>query len=79
MAGADTPDAKVLYDALVPASGAGDDLRAHLLNLIAPINAFFDNNMIMAEDAKVRSCRLHLANLAAKVILATGDFTKLEG
>ncbi len=79
LAGADTPDAKVLYDALVPAGGAGDDLRAHLLNLIAPINAFFDNNMIMAEDAKVRSCRLHLANLAAKVILATGDFTKLEG
>ena len=78
-AGADTPDAKVLYDVLFPISGAGSDLKSHLLSLVVPINAFFDNNMIMAEDAKVRACRLHLANLAAKVILATGDFTKLEG
>ena len=78
-AGADTPDAKVLYDALIPVGGAGHDLKAHLMSLIAPINAFFDNNMIMAEEAKTRACRLHLANLAANIILATGDFTKLEG
>ncbi len=51
----------------------------HMKSWVAPINAFFDNNMIMDEDSTKRFQRLTLANYCAEWILRIGDFTKLEG
>lgn len=47
-------------------------------SLQAPINAFFDNTMVMADDAAVRTQRLGLAKAVADYLLVIGDFTKLE-
>lgn len=55
------------------------NLKEHLLSLADPINAFFDNTMVLAEDEGLRFQRLGLANAAAKQLLLAGDFTKLEG
>lgn len=74
---ADAADAKVLCDAITTTGHANQE--AFLLSLIEPINSFFDNNMIMAEDETVRYHRLSLANAVANHLLETGDFTKLEG
>jgi glycyl-tRNA synthetase beta chain len=74
---ADTADAKILCDAITTTGHANEE--AFLLSLVEPINAFFDNNMIMADDETVRYHRLSLANAVAQHILETGDFTKLEG
>lgn len=55
-----------------------DEAISVLLNLIAPINDFFENTMVMAEDEAVRSQRLGLAKAVADYLLVIGDFTKLE-
>ncbi|MEI8282103.1 MAG: glycine--tRNA ligase subunit beta [Armatimonadota bacterium] len=73
---AQTADAEVLYKLL---NTYEPDYEKNMLSLISPINAFFDNNMIMDEDASIRYHRLSLANAAAEAILSVGDFTKLEG
>ncbi len=75
----DTPEAEALYDAIYTPGVEADDIKAHFLKLVAPINAFFDNNMIMAEDKTVRFHRLSLAKVAADLFMTVGDFTKLEG
>ena len=75
----DSPEAKVLFDALLPPTGLSSDRLNYLLSLMEPINAFFDNNMVMADDPEVRYQRLSLADLTARILLGTGDFTKLEG
>jgi glycyl-tRNA synthetase beta chain len=81
----DTPEAEALYNAVpvkpdwLPEWDQEVDWKAHLESLVNPINAFFDNNMVMAEDKDVRYLRLSIANLAATIILTIGDFTKLEG
>lgn len=49
-----------------------------LLNsLAAPINAFFESTMVMAEDESIRNERLRLLNQCAGQLLVAGDFTKL--
>ncbi len=73
---AQTPDAAVLQQLLNTYEA---DYEKSMLSLIGPINAFFDNNMIMDEDPTIRYHRLSLANAAAEAILDVGDFTKLEG
>ncbi len=75
----DTVEAEALYDAIYTPRANVTDLKAHFLELVAPINAFFDNNMIMAEDKSVRFHRLSLAKVAAGLFMTVGDFTKLEG
>lgn len=75
----DTPEAQALYDVIYSPRSGVHDLKAHFLELVAPINAFFDNNMIMAEDKTVRYHRLSLAKVAADLFMTVGDFTKLEG
>lgn len=73
-----TPDGLPLWNAAdVWDMGSGEE---YLLSLVGPINAFFDNNMVMDEDATLRYHRLTLASAVADAILsAGGDFTKLEG
>jgi glycyl-tRNA synthetase beta chain len=73
----DTEEAKSLYDAVYEPHGV--DSKAHLLSLVDPINSFFDNNMVMAEDPTQRFHRLSLANAAGRLLLTVADFTKLEG
>lgn len=52
-------------------------LRAELKALQAPINAFFDDTMVMAEDAAVRQARLTLLNVVSGLLRRAGDFSKL--
>ncbi len=55
------------------------ELADTLKSLLAPINAFFDNAMVMSEDQTERFHRLSLANATAELLIVAGDFTKLEG
>lgn len=73
-----TQDAKTLWDALQNTAGETSEDAYHQ-TLIKAINAYFDNNMIMAEDPMVRFHRLSLASAVAERLLEIGDFTKLEG
>lgn len=75
----DTVEAEALYDAIYTPKVDANDIKGHFLALVSPINAFFDNNMIMAEDKTVRFHRLSLAKVAADLFTTVGDFTKLEG
>ncbi len=52
-------------------------LVKQLMLLQAPINAFFDSTMVMAQDATVRRARLSLMQAAAAQLQLAGDFTKL--
>ncbi len=45
--------------------------------LVQPINAFFDQTMIMAEDERVRGARLALVAEVAQVLTQAGDWTKI--
>lgn len=56
-----------------------DQVLSLVRNLIDPINRFFDNTMVMAEDEAVRYRRLTLCHAAALQLFAAGDFTKLVG
>ncbi len=46
-------------------------------DLAQPINLFFENNMVMADQPEVRYARLTLLNAAAQQLRAAGDFTRL--
>ena len=46
-------------------------------NLAAPINAFFDTTMVMADQPEVRYARLTLMNAAIEQLFAAGDFTRI--
>jgi glycyl-tRNA synthetase beta chain len=72
------PEANSVFDAFHGGALVQDPV-SHMKSWVAPINAFFDNNMIMDDDAIKRFHRLALANYAAEWILKVGDFTKLEG
>jgi glycyl-tRNA synthetase beta chain len=50
-----------------------------LQNLMAPLNAFFDNTMVMSENAEERYHRLSLAHAVSLQLLTAGDFTKIGG
>jgi len=52
-------------------------MLAALKTLEAPINAFFDTTMVMAEDEKVRAARLTLLQAACDQLLCAGDFSKI--
>ena len=73
---ANSSDGTVLAELL---NGYSPDTEQGLLSLIDPINAYFDNTMIMDGDSVLRYHRLTIANAVAEAILSVGDFTKLEG
>ena len=74
----DSDDAESLRKALIEAQ-EGKDFKVGLHSLVGPINSFFDNTMVMAEDHDVRYARLTLAEAVSNYLLKAGDFTKLEG
>lgn len=47
--------------------------------LVEPINTFFDNVLVMAEDQKLRESRLAILQKIAGLIKPYADFSKLEG
>ncbi|MFD1335444.1 glycine--tRNA ligase subunit beta [Oceanobacillus iheyensis] len=51
---------------------------ATLAQLAAPIHAFFDNNMVMADDIEIRNNRLALIQALTSLILPYADLRKIE-
>lgn len=51
---------------------------ATLAQLAAPIHAFFDNNMVMADDVELRNNRLALIQALTSLILPYADLRKIE-
>ncbi|MFS0751413.1 glycine--tRNA ligase subunit beta [Oceanobacillus sp. 1P07AA] len=51
---------------------------ATLAQLAAPIHAFFDNNMVMADDVEIRNNRLALIQALTSLILPYADLRKIE-
>lgn len=49
----------------------------HLRALEGPINEFFTDTMVMAEDPEVRTARLRIVKAVADLLLTAGDFSKL--
>jgi glycyl-tRNA synthetase beta chain len=54
-----------------------EKLAAELTKLDAPINAFFESTMVMAEDTAVRDARLRLLQVASQALFTVGDFSKI--
>lgn len=65
----DSPEGVILRDA----AKTVQDLRS----LQAPIDAFFDSTMVMADDPAVRDARLAMLREVCDVLLRVGDFSKL--
>ncbi|GAP12275.1 glycyl-tRNA synthetase, tetrameric type, beta subunit [Longilinea arvoryzae] len=76
---------KDLYAALTAAEGQSrtpgsvEDFFAVLLPLIPVINRFFDEVLVMAEDATARANRLGMLQRIAGLANGVADFAKLEG
>ncbi|WP_412971084.1 glycine--tRNA ligase subunit beta [Glaciecola sp. MF2-115] len=77
---------KVLFSALESAQGqvnsmierlAYDEVLASLTVLKTPLNNFFDDVMIMAEDEKVKSNRVALVGKARQLFLSVADVSVL--
>jgi glycyl-tRNA synthetase beta chain len=58
--------------------GRHDDALARVATLRAPVDTFFDDVMVMAEDPRVRRNRLSLLALIAGLFEAFADFSKLS-
>jgi glycyl-tRNA synthetase beta chain len=67
-------------DAAAPLLAAGDYQGAMrvFLGLKDPIDTFFDQVMVMAEDERVRANRLSLMARVARLFLRIGDFSKMS-
>ncbi|MCK5195377.1 MAG: glycine--tRNA ligase subunit beta, partial [Desulfobulbaceae bacterium] len=50
-----------------------------ILEMKEPIDSFFDDVMVMAEDRKIRQNRLSLLTAIAHLFLQVGDFSKMHG
>ena len=72
-------DAYLACKAAIPAGGGVDDFLNAFLAMIAPINRFFDDVLVMAEDEAVRQNRLALLQHIAALTAGIADFSKLEG
>jgi glycyl-tRNA synthetase beta chain len=77
---------KALFSALESAQGqvnsmierlAYDEVLASLTVLKTPLNNFFDDVMIMAEDEKVKSNRVALVGKARQLFLSVADVSVL--
>jgi glycyl-tRNA synthetase beta chain len=82
------PAEKTLFTALENAQAAimpaleAEDFTAAMRNLAAlrvPVDVFFENVKVNAEDAQVRKNRLHLLAALRAAIHKIGDFSKIEG
>jgi len=60
------------------AQGRYDEALAHVATLGGPVDAFFQDVMVMAEDAAVRRNRLALLMRVARLFDAFADFSKLS-
>ena len=49
-----------------------------LLELAVPINVFFDEVMVMAEDEKLKENRLNLLGKITDLFLEIADFSKMD-
>jgi glycyl-tRNA synthetase len=82
-AGADPePAAQAAYQAAAPSVQAGGDapaLAAALHALVAPINAFFDQVLVMADDEALRRARLGLVQHIAALPDGIADLALLQG
>ena len=65
---------------LKPVYAAGDYQAAlvSLADLKAPVDAFFDNVMVMADDQAVKNNRLALLNMLRELFLQTADISVLQ-
>jgi glycyl-tRNA synthetase beta chain len=57
--------------------GDAKSIAAALQDLGDPINRFFDGAMVMVDDERVRNARLGLLDVACRLLLCAGDFTKI--
>lgn len=56
-----------------------ENALAQVSKLVAPINSFFDQVLVMAEDPALRRSRLGLLQRVAGLMKPYADFSKLEG
>jgi len=49
-----------------------------ILKMKEPVDTFFEEVMVMAEDEKVRANRLNLLTAIAQLFLRIGDFSKMN-
>ncbi len=66
-------------DAVSRRLGSVDDFLTAFLPLIPPINRFFDDVLVMAEDIRLRNNRLGLLQRIVALADGVADFSKLEG
>ncbi|MCL4505727.1 MAG: glycine--tRNA ligase subunit beta [Chloroflexi bacterium] len=65
--------------AALPQAREVDELMSNLMTLVAPITAFFDQVLVMAEDEAIRRGRLALLQRVVAQAHGIVDFSKLEG
>ena len=64
---------------LEKAAGSYEDRLRGLASLRAPVGRFFDDVLVMAEDARVRANRLALLNLTLSLFYRIADISSLGG
>jgi glycyl-tRNA synthetase beta chain len=64
---------------LASAAGSYEDRLRGLASLRAPVGRFFDDVLVMAEDARVRANRLALLNLTLSLFYRIADISSLGG
>ena len=71
---------EVLTEALEPAFATGNYQQAlsQLAELREPVDAFFDNVMVMAEDEALKKNRLTLLNNLRNLFLQIADISLLQ-
>jgi glycyl-tRNA synthetase beta chain len=72
----DSKEGDALLSTARSASGE-TQMPLDLKSLQAPIDAFFDSTMVMADDPAVRDARLAMLREVCEVLLRVGDFSKL--
>jgi len=73
---------RALFEAasgLEKAAGSYEDRLRGLASLRAPVGRFFDDVLVMAEDARVRANRLALLNLTLSLFYRIADISSLGG
>ena len=65
--------------ALEKAAGSYEDRLRGLASLRAPVGRFFDDVLVMAEDARVRANRLALLNQTLSLFYRIADISSLGG
>jgi glycyl-tRNA synthetase beta chain len=58
-------------------NGDAAGVVAALRDLQEPISRFFDATMVMVDDATVRGARLELLDFVCRILLSSGDFTRV--